>query len=252
MQVRLDQVSVTYQQAGRAMPALAPMTVNMRSGQFVAILGASGCGKSTLIRAIAGLQKPTTGTIVLDDMPQTRPHRRVGLMFQEANLMGWRTVFDNIALPLEIAHIPKAERQARVGAMLPMLGLEEWGSAYPATLSGGMAQRVALGRVLVQDPTLLLLDEPFGALDAFTREQIRLDLLSVWRKMRQTVLMVTHDINEAVFMADRLLVLSPRPARIVEDVWIDLPRPRHLDMVYEARFGEYARAARAAMAGEAG
>ncbi len=247
MRVRLEGVSVTYRQAGAKLLALAPLTVDIPSGQFVAILGASGCGKSTLVRVVAGLQPATSGSVWLDEVRNTRPHPAVGMMFQDATLMGWRTVFDNIALPLELAGASHAAREARLRALLPMLGLEAWANAYPAMLSGGMAQRAALGRVLAQNPRLLLLDEPFGALDAFTREQLRLDLLALWRDMRQTVLMVTHDIHEAVFMADRLLVFSPRPGRLVADIAIDLPRPRQLDMVYDAEFGVYARAARAAM-----
>ncbi len=231
--------------AFEAFAALGPVTFKIQSGEFVAMVGPSGCGKSTLIRAFAGLQPATQGRILLDDAPLTQPSPRVGLMFQQANLMPWRTVQENIALPLELAGVAKPERMARVADLLPVLGLEGFAGALPGTLSGGMAQRAALGRVLVHNPRVLLLDEPFGALDALTREKIGLDLLAVWAAQQQTVFMVTHDINEAVFLSDRVLVMSQRPGRIIAEVIVDLPRPRHLEQIYTPDFAALARAVRA-------
>ncbi len=232
---------------GRALPALGPVTFSLQAGSFVCLIGPSGCGKSTLIRLLAGLQRPTHGQVLLDNTPVIAPSRRVGLMFQDANLMPWRTVLDNIALPLELAGAAKAERQEAARALLPSLGLADFAQAYPAELSGGMAQRVALGRVLVQQPELLLLDEPFGALDALTREQISLDLMALWAQTRQTVVMVTHNIHEAVLLADRILVFSQRPGRIAADITVSLPHPRHLEDTYHEAFGEIASRVRAAI-----
>jgi NitT/TauT family transport system ATP-binding protein len=232
---------------GDELPALGPLTVNIEAGTFVSLVGPSGCGKSTLIRVLAGLQEPSRGEARLDNQPITQASRQVALMFQDANLMPWRTVRDNIALPLELAGVEKKQRYAAVGAMLPGLGLADFARAYPGELSGGMAQRAALGRVLIQKPAVLLLDEPFGALDALTREQISLDLLRMWAQQRQTVLMVTHDINEAVLLADRVLVMTPRPGQIAADVPVTLPRPRHLENIYTDEFARIAQRVRAAI-----
>jgi NitT/TauT family transport system ATP-binding protein len=231
--------------AGGLLDALGPVSFELAAGSFVCLLGPSGCGKSTLVRVLAGLQAPSQGQALLNGAPITRAAAQTAIMFQDANLMPWRTVLDNIALPLELAGVAVAERRKAAQALLPMLGLTDFGQAYPNELSGGMKQRTALGRVLIQDPAVLLLDEPFGALDAFTREQISLDLLAVWAEQRQTVLMVTHDIHEAVLLADRVLVMSRRPGRMVADFAIPLPRPRTPDMVYNA--GDTAKAIRAAI-----
>lgn len=232
---------------GGVLPALGPVTFRLEAGSFVCLIGPSGCGKSTLIRLLAGLQSPTQGQALLDNTPVREPSRRVGLMFQEANLMPWRTVLDNLALPLELAGVAKAERLDAARALLPSLGLADFAHAYPAELSGGMAQRVALGRVLVQQPDVLLLDEPFGALDALTREQISLDLMRLWAQARQTVVMVTHNIHEAVLLADRILVFSRRPGRIIADIPVVLPHPRQLEDTYHEAFGEIAGQVRAAV-----
>lgn len=168
-------------------------------------------------------------------------------MFQQANLMPWRTVQDNIALPLELAGIKTAQRLAEVEVLLPILGLAEFATAYPGELSGGMAQRAALGRVLIQKPDVLLLDEPFGALDALTREKVSRDLLRIWSEQNQTVLMVTHDINEAIFLGDRVLVMSKRPGRIVEDIPVSLPRPRVMAQIYEQSFVQITKTVREAI-----
>ncbi len=242
-------VAVSYAAPGKTssipLAVLGPLTFSIAAGEFVCLVGPSGCGKSTLIRVLAGLLAPTQGEALLDNQPIQTPSRRVALMFQDANLMPWRSVIDNIALPLELAGVSKDERHDAAARLLPRLGLSEFALAYPGELSGGMAQRVALGRVLIQRPDVLLLDEPFGALDALTREQVSADLLNLWTQERQTVLMVTHDINEAVLLADRVLVMSRRPGQIRADIRVNLPRPRSLSDTYRADFGEIAQQVRA-------
>lgn len=248
MTLTLEDVSVTYHTSdGTTLPALGLVSTAVLAGQFVALLGTSGCGKSTLARVVGGLQPPTTGRARFEGTPITRPLPQIGIMFQEPHLMGWRTVRDNVGLALELAGVPQATRYADVQALLPLLGLQEFADAYPRELSGGMAQRVALGRVLAQRPRLLILDEPFGALDALTREVLRADVLRLWQAQRQTVLMVTHDIQEAVWMADRILVLSRRPGRIIADIDVPLPRPRTLDMAYTSEFAALAKRVREAI-----
>jgi ABC-type nitrate/sulfonate/bicarbonate transport system ATPase subunit len=245
MQIAIDGLSVHFKNVdGSTLAALGSLSVTIDSGSFVALLGPSGCGKSTLIRAVAGLQQTTTGTVYIGNRLVTEPINEVVLMFQDANLMPWRTVRDNIALPLELNLVSKPERYQRVASLLPLLGLEDFAESYPSELSGGMAQRAALGRVLIQNPDVVLLDEPFGALDAMTREKISLDLLRLWARYQETVLMVTHDINEAVLLADRILILSHRPGQIIGDITVPLDRPRRLDMVYTQPFIETAREVR--------
>ncbi len=243
MQLSVEHVTVHYGD----LTALGPVSCEVGSGEFVALLGPSGCGKSTLIRVLAGLETPVAGRVLLDAQPITEPHEQIGLMFQQANLMPWRTVRENIALPLEMAGFAAGMRRQAADEMLPLLGLEGFAEAYPSELSGGMAQRVALGRVLIRKPRVLLLDEPFGALDALTRERISLDLLRIRAQRGQTVLMVTHNINEAVLLADRVLIMSQRPGRIIGDVAVPLARPRTLEMVYTADFTQTAKHVRAAI-----
>jgi len=232
---------------GGTLPALGPLTLEVEDQQFVCVLGPSGCGKSTLIRIIAGLQRATTGGVWSDGKQILKPLPDVAVMFQDANLMPWRTVIDNIALPLELAGMSPKERYSAVQNLLPQLNLQQFESAYPGELSGGMAQRVALGRVIIQQPQVLLLDEPFGALDALTREKVSMDLLQVWQQTKQTVIMVTHDINEAVLLADRIIVLSQRPGQIVADIPVMLSRPRQIDMIYTDEFVSLSRRVRQAI-----
>jgi NitT/TauT family transport system ATP-binding protein len=249
MKLSVQNLSVVFEAPdGGSLPALGPISFDIGEQQFVVLVGPSGCGKSTLVRVLAGLQKTTQGRASYDGEPLTSPSPRVGLMFQEANLMPWRTVIDNVVLPLELASIDKPSRYAAARELLSLLNLEEFASAYPGELSGGMAQRVALGRVLSQDPDVLLLDEPFGALDAMTREQVSFDLLKAWARKRQTVFMVTHDIQEAVLLADRVMVMSRRPGQLIADVTVPMDRPRRLDMIYTPEFIATARAVREALA----
>jgi len=232
---------------GGILPAVDSVSFDVEDRQFVCILGPSGCGKSTLIRVVAGLQQATSGEIWAGGRVITSPLPDIAIMFQDANLMPWRTVQDNIALPLELAGVPLSQRHKVVQSLLPQLNLEGFEMAYPGELSGGMAQRVALGRVMIQEPQVLLLDEPFGALDALTREKMSMDLLRVWQHSKQTVLMVTHDIHEAVLLADRIIVLSKRPGKIVADIQVELSRPRLMDMVYTEGFVRLAKRVRQAI-----
>lgn len=211
---------------------LAPQT-------FTCLVGASGCGKSTLLRIAAGLLKPTEGRVWLDEQPLLAPQPELGMAFQDPTLLPWRTVLENLTLPLELAGLPKRQRLQRGQAMLELLGLGEFGASYPSALSGGMAQRIAIGRALIADPQVLLLDEPFGALDALTREQVSSELMRIWEQDHKTVLMVTHSIQEAVLLADRVIVMTPRPGQIAAHIPIDLPRPRSLAMVTQSDFIGY-------------
>lgn len=227
---------VSHRYAG-GVEALTSVNVTVDAGEFVCVVGPSGCGKTTLLHIIAGLIRPTQGLVRLNGSSIDRPRREIGLIFQKSNLMPWRTVRDNLALPLELEGIGAAERYGLAESMLERLGLLEFGGAYPAELSGGMAQRVAIGRALIHDPAVLLLDEPFGALDAMTREQMQIELLHIWSNARKTAIMVTHSITEAVFTADRVLVMSRRPGRIRAEIDIPLPRPRRLEMIHAPEFG---------------
>lgn len=235
-----------YQAAERlVLPALGPVSFTLEPGSFTCLVGPSGCGKTTLIRLLAGLQTPTAGQIMVDGVRLRAPSRRVGVMFQDASLLPWRTVTDNIALPLELAGVDRTEGRQKALALLPRLGLDaHFANSYPGELSGGMAQRVALGRVLIQQPDALLLDEPFGALDALTRERMVLDLMQVWSAEGQTVLMVTHNIHEAILLADRILVLSNRPGQLAADIPVHFPRPRRVEDVYHESYGAIARQVR--------
>lgn len=245
MKLSLRELCVSFRAAkGDALPALGPISFEVTPGQFVCVVGPTGCGKSTLIRVLAGLLPATSGAALCDDEPIAGPMRGFAIMFQDANLMPWRTVLDNIALPLEIAGMDREDRYGAVRALLPQIHLENFELAYPAELSGGMAQRVALGRVIVQQPHVLLLDEPFGALDALTREKLSLELLRLRQRYMQTIIMVTHDISEAVFLADRVIVMSRRPGKVLANILVDLPRPRSPDMIYHQRFLELARQVR--------
>ncbi|GAA2846868.1 NitT/TauT family transport system ATP-binding protein [Aminobacter aminovorans] len=219
--------------------ALDKIDLKIEPGSFVAVVGPSGCGKSTLLSLLAGLTPASTGSIAIDGDGVSRPHPKTGVVFQSDLLLYWRTVLDNILLPIEIKKLDVAKYRARAEELLAQVGLEGFGNKYPSELSGGMRQRVAICRALIQEPGLLLMDEPFGALDALTREQMIMDLQSMWLRLRNTVLFITHGIDEAVFLADRVLVMSPRPGRVDLDLKIDLPRPRlwsktHEDKEYHA------------------
>ncbi|MCS7011264.1 MAG: ABC transporter ATP-binding protein [Anaerolineales bacterium] len=229
-------LSVTFPDSNGGLEALGSADFVIYPQEFVCLLGPSGSGKSTLLRVLAGLLRPTAGEFVF-----AGGQPKIGMVFQQANLMPWRTVLENITLPLELENVPPDERRARALAFIELVGLTGFENSWPRDLSGGMAQRVALARALIHDPDLLLLDEPFGSLDALTRERMWSELSRIWQAHRKTVLMVTHSIGEALFLADRVLVLSQRPGRIKLDLRVDLPRPRTDDIRYTTHFGRLAR-----------
>jgi NitT/TauT family transport system ATP-binding protein len=245
--LRVASVYVNYPTPDGQLAALVNLSLDVMPGEFVCLVGPSGCGKSTLLRVLAGLLHPDRGTVWLDGRPVTAPRRQVGIVFQQANLMPWRTVLGNVLLPLELSELPPAQARPRAQTLLDLVGLCEFANAYPADLSGGMAQRVAIARALVHDPDVLLLDEPFGSFDALTREQMGQELLRIWRAQRKTVLMVTHSVPEAVLLADRVLVLSPRPGTVAATVRVELPRPRGLALMETRAFGALAGRVRAAI-----
>ncbi|MFZ4828454.1 MAG: ABC transporter ATP-binding protein [Phototrophicaceae bacterium] len=246
--VTINNVSAEYPTAqGGLVKALDRLSFHIEPGEFVSLVGSSGCGKSTALRLVAGLIHPTAGFVYVDQERITKPSLRVGIMFQDSNLMPWRTVQDNIALPLELRGVSRTERYSQVETLLPILGLKGFATAYPGQLSGGMSQRVALGRLLIQQPDVMLLDEPFGALDALTRERLSMDLLRVWHAQNLTVLMVTHDINEAVLLSDRVIVLSHRPGHVKLDLPVPLARPRHPSDLYSEAFGTLVSQVRTAL-----
>ncbi len=220
--------------------AIANINLAVLPGEFLVIVGPSGCGKTTLLQLLAGLLAPSQGQVWLDGQPLTKPHPAISLVFQKPNLMPWRTVLDNVILPLQIQRVSTDEAKRQGQEVLALVGLAEFAQAYPKQLSGGMEQRVAVARSLVQQPHLLLLDEPFGALDALTRERLNVELLRIWHSRQLTAIMVTHNIREAVFLADRVLVLSPRPATLAAEFIIQLPRPRPKGIEYSEAFGHLA------------
>lgn len=227
--------------------ALQDLSFSVYNEQFVCVLGPSGSGKTTLLRALAGLLPPTRGEIIYRGELMQGPRPGIGLAFQKANLMPWRTVIENILLPLEIQHVSRADALIKAQEMVELVGLQGFEESLPRDLSGGMAQRVAIARALVHDPHLLLLDEPFGSLDALTRERMGVELLRIWQARRKTVVMVTHSISEALLLADRVLVLSPRPGRLRLDLPIELPRPRDEAIRYAPGFIMLSRTLRAAI-----
>ncbi len=230
-------LSVVFPDGNGGLHALRDVSFEVCPQEFICVLGASGSGKSTLLRVVAGLLSPTSGAVEYADGGQPR----IGMVFQQSNLMPWRTAIDNIALPLELEHVPEAERQRRAQELIELVGLQGFEQSWPRDLSGGMAQRVALARALVHDPDLLLLDEPFGSLDALTRERMWMELSRIWQADRKTVLMVTHSISESLILGDRVLVLSQRPGTLKLDLKVDLPRPRPEEVRYTPHFGRLAR-----------
>lgn len=224
---------------GGEVKALQSINLDLAPGEFVAIVGPSGCGKSTLLSLVAGLSPATAGTISIDGEIVRRAHPKVGVVFQSDLLLYWRNVVDNILLPIEIKGRDRKAHLARVDDLLAQVGLSGFGQKYPNELSGGMRQRVAICRALIQEPGLLLMDEPFGALDALTREQMITDLQAMWSRLRNSVIFITHSIEEAVFLADRVLVMSPRPGRIDLDLRIAIDRPRSWKNRVEPQFVKY-------------
>ncbi len=220
--------------------ALEEVSLSIAPGEFVSVLGPSGCGKSTLLRCIAGLEVPSSGSVEVNGVPVKDPPEGLGMVFQRDALLEWRSVMDNLMLPIDFRHGDRDDVRQHADRLLALTGLTGFEDRYPAQLSGGMRQRVAICRALVDDPVLLLMDEPFGALDALTRDQMNIELQKMWLAENKTVVFVTHSITEAIFLGDRVVVFSPRPGRIADVIEVDLPRPRRLAVRAAPEFLRYA------------
>jgi NitT/TauT family transport system ATP-binding protein len=239
--VEIENVSKVYETRGEPILALDSCSLELGGGEFVSVVGPSGCGKSTLMLMVAGLLSSSSGSIRIGGKEVRGPHTDLGIVFQEPVLLDWRKVMGNVLLQVELRRgLSKRDYRQRALDLLELVGLEGFEDRYPYELSGGMRQRVSICRALLHDPPLLLMDEPFGALDALTRDQLNLDLQSIWLRSRKTVMFVTHSISEAVFLSDRVAVFSNRPGKVVEILEIDLPRPRHLSIRETPEFGRYA------------
>lgn len=240
MKLELINISKTFiSEKGEKVESLSSINLEIRNQEFVCLLGPSGCGKTTLLRIISGLDHPSTGSVMLGGTVIDRPNPQLVMIFQEYSLYPWKTVVNNIAFGLEIRGVPVQERSAIVKKYLEIVGLEGFENSYPYELSGGMRQRVAVARALAIDPTILLMDEPFGALDAQTRNMLQHELLNIWEKTKKTILFVTHSVDEAVFLADRIVALTPRPGTICEIIPIDQVRPRDRTSVEFAKVRRY-------------
>ncbi len=245
--LQIKHLSHVFPDRNSGLHALDDISFTVIPEQFVCILGPSGSGKTTLLRILAGLLRPTQGEVLFGNSTTSAPRHGVGMVFQKANLMPWRTVLENILLPMQIQHMPLAEALPKAQALVDLVGLVGFEGSLPRDLSGGMAQRVAIARALIHEPDLLLLDEPFGSLDALTRERMGSELTRIWQVRRKTVIMVTHSISESILLADRVLVLSSRPGHINLDLPIDLPRPREDEVRYTPEFSALSRRVRAAI-----
>lgn len=249
--LEVDGVSIIFPDDEGGLHAIDQICFEVPADQFVCLLGPSGSGKSTLLRVLGGLLQPTTGMVYHRGEPLTSPRRDIGYVFQKANLMPWRTVLENILLPLELEGVESARAVKTASEMIELVGLEGFERTLPRDLSGGMAQRVAIARALVHDPDVLLLDEPFGSLDALTRERMGIELLRIWQVRHKTVMMVTHSISESLFLADRVLVIHGRPGRLALDLEVELPRPRHDSLRYTPAFGALVQQVRSALGEDA-
>ena len=240
-------LSLVYPNGNGGLQALDRVTFSAQRNEFLCVVGASGSGKTTLLRLLGGLLNPTEGEVQFEGERMIGPRRRIGFVFQAANLMPWRSALENVKLPLELQGTNSGANSRRAAELLKLVGLVDFENTLPRDLSGGMAQRVAIARALVHEPDLLLLDEPFGSLDALTRERMIFELLRIWQMRKVTILMVTHSIWEAVLMADRVLVLSQRPGSIRLDLEMPLSRPRSLDMMHTPEFGKLVDQVRSAI-----
>ena len=237
--IEIEKVSKIYRTRDGEVPSLALVDFAVREGEFLVVVGPSGCGKSTLLKLVSGLLAPTRGEVRVDGKRVTKPHRNVGIVFQNALLLPWRNVLRNVMMPVEVKGLPRDQYRERARALLRMAGLENFERKFPWELSGGMQQRVSICRALVHDPKIILMDEPFGALDALTRERMNIELARIQRETHKTVLMITHSIPEAVFLGHRVLVMSERPGTIEAIYDIDLPHPRSLDVMADPHFAEW-------------
>lgn len=242
-EIKIENLSMKYpnKNGGEPVTALQNVNLDIKQGEFISLLGPSGCGKTTLLRIIADLLQPTEGKItVRGETPRDiRLKKKYGVVFQNPVLYDWRTIRRNICMPMELMGMKKAERTKQVTKMLDLVGLQDFGKRYPYELSGGMQQRVGIARALAINPEILLMDEPFSALDEFTREKLHVDLLEIWRKTNKTVIFVTHNISEAVFLSDRVVVLSPHPGKVSTVIDINLPRPRDMESKQTTEFYDY-------------
>jgi NitT/TauT family transport system ATP-binding protein len=252
--IRLNGLTKHFQQAGRTFHALGPIDLQIAEGEFLTVLGPSGCGKTTLLHVLGGFEAPSTGSVEVAGARVTGPGRDRGMVFQEATLLPWKTAMANVAWPLEVAGVSRSASLDRARELLQRVGLSGFEEAYPAELSGGMRQRAALARTLALEPKVLLMDEPFGALDAQTRELMQEELTRLWQSSGLTVVFVTHDIHEAIFLGDRVIVLGKAPGSVIEDCRIELPRPRSAEtksdpkvLSYRAHLWQLIRSAAPAM-----
>ena len=246
--INVADVSKVFAGGARTVTALDRICFDVDAGTFVSIVGPSGCGKSTLLKIISGLLSASSGIVSVGGQRVDQPLVNVGMVFQAPVLLKWRSVLGNILLPVEFAKLDTASHIEKARALIKLVGLEGFEDMYPHELSGGMQQRASLCRALVTDPQLLLMDEPFGALDAMTRDELDLELLRIWEERKKTVLFVTHSIQEAVFLSDIVIVMSARPGRLLEQIAIDLPRPRTMEVMSAVKFGEYTLKIRALLA----
>jgi NitT/TauT family transport system ATP-binding protein len=241
VEIDILDVHKVYRTGTGTLTALQGVTLEIGRGEFVSVIGKSGCGKSTLLQIIGGLIDPSRGQVLIRGDPIRKASRKVGFVFQRSVLLEWRTVLENILLPIEIFKLRSDSYLAKAHELLRMMGLEGFAESYPDELSGGMQQRAAIVRSLLYDPEIMLMDEPFGSLDAMTREQMHLELLRIWQTTGKTIFFVTHDISEAIFLSDRVVLLGARPGNVRDVVKIDLPRPRVIETTYLPAFSEYRR-----------
>lgn len=245
--LRVEHVGHVFDDHNGTVEALIDISFQIAPSEFVCVVGPSGSGKSTLLRILAGLIRPQQGHVWLDGKLVESPGPSIGVVFQKANLMPWRTVLENIALPLELSGVANDEVARHSNELIELVGLNGFANAYPRSLSGGMEQRVAIARALIHNPSILLLDEPFGSLDALTRERMAVELTRIWSAQKITVVMVTHSIQEAVFLSDRVFVMTDRPGRIADEITVNLDRPRDMSLLQEERFAEIAGRVRQAI-----
>lgn len=244
--IEADRLEMSYvTKKGESVLALEDVDMRIEAGSFVSVVGPSGCGKSTLLKIVAGLLSQTSGEVRFDGESVRGPNPNFGVVFQQALLLPWLTILGNVLLPVKVQKRRLADYQERARDLLRLVGLEDFADRYPGELSGGMQQRAGIVRALVTDPEVLLMDEPFGALDALTREQMNEELQRIWSQQRKTVFFITHSIPEAVYLSDRVLVMSPRPGRIVADYRLDMPRPRRLEDMNDGGYAELAAEIRA-------
>lgn len=238
--ISLQNVTLTYPGRGQSVTALEKVGLTADNGEFVSVVGPSGCGKSTLLKIISGLLPQTSGTVLVNGKPVKGPLPSIGIVFQSPLLMPWRNILDNVLVQIDMRNLRRADYWDKARALLKMVGLSSFEDAYPFQLSGGMQQRVGICRALVHAPQLLIMDEPFGALDAMTREQMMAELQRIWMDQKTTILFITHSLSEAIFLSDRVLVMGPRPGKVIGEFKIDIPRPRRVRDERSPIFADYA------------